>query len=342
MDKKMTKKVKSILLGVIFGAMLLVISSGSVAMAQYEWDANTVILDHFDRTTAGVAFGLLTYEDSLPALGQSINLVKDSYVKYALLGLVSSQGTVETWIKPRQYSGILTLQWYDVTYIPSSGYVGHFVLTSEGKLCWSVWNGQGDGYVVGKTTIPLNEWTHIAVTWGPNGTTLYVNGVVDAYTSANIWPALWETTYVYLNYWGQGDLGYVDELRISKVARTEEEIRAHVARFLITTVTIDIKPGSFPNSINLKSKGNVPVAILSDSTFDATTIDRDTVVFAGASPLPIGQTPEDVNSDGLLDIVLHFKTQDLNLQPGDTEACLSGKTLGGQDFEGCDSVRIVK
>jgi hypothetical protein len=49
-----------------------------------------------------------------------------------------------------------------------------------------------------------------------------------------------------------------------------------------------------------------------------------------------------VNGDGLLDVVLHFNTQDLNLQPSDTEACLSGKTLIGKGIEGCDSVRIVK
>jgi hypothetical protein len=227
--------------------------------------------------------------------------------------------------------------------MPSSGYVGGFEVDPEGKLVWWVWNGQGDGGVVGETTIPLNEWTHVAVSWGSAGTRLYVNGVVDASTSANLWPYFLSTTYGYLNWWGHTDFGYVDELRISNVARSEEEIRDYVAPFLITTVTIDIKPGSFLNSINLKSKGNnVPVAILSDSTFDATTVDRSTVVFAGAFPLPIGQTPKDVNGDGLLDVVLHFNTQDLNLQPGDTEACLSGKTLDGQDIEGCDSVCIVK
>jgi len=237
----------------------------------------------------------------------------------------------------------LTLQWLDVTSIPSLGYVGGFVLRSDGKLGWWVWNGQGDGGIAGETTIPLNEWTHVAVSWAPDGTKLYVNGVVDASTSANAWPSLSSPTYAYLNWWEQWDLGYVDELRISNVARSEEEIRDYVAPFLITTVTIDIKPGSYLNTINLKSKGNnVPLAVLSDSTFDATTVDRSNVVFAGAFPLPIGQTPEDVNGDGLLDVVLHFKTQDLNLQPGDTEACLSGKTLDGQDIEGCDSVRIVK
>lgn len=110
----------------------------------------------------------------------------------------------------------------------------------------------------------------------------------------------------------------------------------------IIAVSIDIKPFSFPNSINRKSKGKVPVAILSSLTFDATTVDRNSVVFAGASPLPNGNSLEDVNSDGLLDLVLHFNTQDLNLHTSDTEARLSGKTLLGLSIEGLDSVRIVK
>ena len=38
-------------------------------------------------------------------------------------------------------------------------------------------------------------------------------------------------------------------------------------------VTIDIKPGSDPNSINLGSAGVIPVAILSSEAFDATTVD---------------------------------------------------------------------
>jgi hypothetical protein len=97
------------------------------------------------------------------------------------------------------------------------------------------------------------------------------------------------------------------------------------------TVTIDIKPG------------NIPVAILSNATFDATTIDRSTVEFAGAHPLPnycsqLGEIPEDVDGDGLLDIVFNFKIQDLNLPPGDTEVCLTGRTFSGQEFRGCDNV----
>jgi hypothetical protein len=38
-------------------------------------------------------------------------------------------------------------------------------------------------------------------------------------------------------------------------------------------VAIDIKPGGFPNSVNPKSNGMIPVAILTTATFDATTVD---------------------------------------------------------------------
>lgn len=40
----------------------------------------------------------------------------------------------------------------------------------------------------------------------------------------------------------------------------------------VREVTIDVKPGSFPNSINLASAGSVPLAILSSEGFDATTV----------------------------------------------------------------------
>lgn len=108
-----------------------------------------------------------------------------------------------------------------------------------------------------------------------------------------------------------------------------------------TLCRIDIKPGSDPNSINRKSKGHVPVALLSDRTFDATTTDQNTVTFAGATPLDIGQSPEDVNGDGLLDLVFHFDTQSLALPDGTIEACLIGSNEG-INFKGCDSVRLVK
>ena len=104
-------------------------------------------------------------------------------------------------------------------------------------------------------------------------------------------------------------------------------------------VEIDIKPGSYPNSINLKSKGVVPVAVLTTSTFNASLVDPSTVLFAGADP--VRWTLEDVDGDGDLDMLFHFNTQDLNLTASSTEATLTGKTTSGQAFGGTDSVNIV-
>ena len=110
----------------------------------------------------------------------------------------------------------------------------------------------------------------------------------------------------------------------------------------VLIVSIDIKPGEDPPSINRRSHGKTPVALLSSPTFDATSADRRTVVFAGASPLNIGLDLVDVNGDGLLDVVFHFSTQSLNLPDGTTQACMTGRTIDRQDFKGCDSVRLVR
>lgn len=107
----------------------------------------------------------------------------------------------------------------------------------------------------------------------------------------------------------------------------------------VEQVEIDIKPGSYPNSINLKSNGVVPVAVLTDGDFEAANIDPATVEFAEATPLR--WTYEDVDDDGDEDILFHFKTQELNLDENSTEAELTGQTNDGVDISGIDEVRIV-
>lgn len=113
------------------------------------------------------------------------------------------------------------------------------------------------------------------------------------------------------------------------------------------TVVIDIKPGSYPNSINLSNGGVIPVAILTTDQFDATTVDPSTVCFGDAEePAQRDCTEahstghvEDVDYDGDLDLVLHYETLETGIDPGDTVACLTGWTYGGVPINGCDSVR---
>jgi hypothetical protein len=105
---------------------------------------------------------------------------------------------------------------------------------------------------------------------------------------------------------------------------------------------LDIKPGSFPNSIKLTNKGVIPVALLGSATFDVSAVDYSTVEFAGDSTEAHGTVHfEDVNGDGFTDAVLHFETQETNIAAADTEACLTGELTNGVAFTACDSVRPI-
>jgi hypothetical protein len=108
-------------------------------------------------------------------------------------------------------------------------------------------------------------------------------------------------------------------------------------------VNIDIKPGSDPNSINPGSKGVIPVAILTTDTFDATTVDPLSVKFGpnGAGEAHGRGHIEDADGDGDLDLMLHFNTQDTDIQCGHTSASLTGKTFDGQAIKGSDSINTV-
>ena len=112
----------------------------------------------------------------------------------------------------------------------------------------------------------------------------------------------------------------------------------------VEIITIDIKPDSDPNSINLKSKGKIPVAILTTDTFDATQVDWESVLFGpeGATESHGRSHVEDVDDNGNMDVVLHFNTQDSGIACGDIEATLTGETFGGEAITGTDSVTIVK
>ncbi|MBI4610765.1 MAG: cadherin-like domain-containing protein, partial [Candidatus Rokubacteria bacterium] len=111
-------------------------------------------------------------------------------------------------------------------------------------------------------------------------------------------------------------------------------------------VTIDIKPGSFPNSINPRSRGKIPVAILSTAEFNAPAqVDRSSLSFGPTgderSLAFCNTSAEDVNGDRRLDLVCHFDTQTAAFKAGDTQGILKGRTAEGTRIRGTDSVRIV-
>ena len=118
---------------------------------------------------------------------------------------------------------------------------------------------------------------------------------------------------------------------------------------------IDIQPGSDDNPVNLTSRGLLPVAVLSTDAFDATTLDPATITLGDndGADTPVATrrngtlfaSLEDVNEDGLLDLVLHFDVPTLvangDLDAESTYLILNGTTRDGAPLRAADAVRIV-
>ena len=97
-------------------------------------------------------------------------------------------------------------------------------------------------------------------------------------------------------------------------------------------VAIDIKPGGSPNSINPRSNGNIPVAVLTTLSFDASTVDPSTVRFGPFGAQTGESTLQDVDGDGRLDLVLNYHTDVTGIACGQSIAIVTGQTFAKQLF----------
>lgn len=116
----------------------------------------------------------------------------------------------------------------------------------------------------------------------------------------------------------------------------------------ILKVAVDIKPGSFPNSVNPCRPGVLPIAILGSADLDVGDIDVTTITVScmGDDANPLRTAVEDVNGDGIDDLVFHMAIEDIawceNAEPGDlVNVLVVGQLLDDTVFAGEDVIRIV-
>jgi hypothetical protein len=310
-------------------------------------DANTVILDHLDGTTVGEQVGTLNYLTSLPGLHLAGDFTAESYIIYRASTNLEPQGTVELWLNPRTYGRAVDFNWGYTHSYPPAGHVLHLGSLIDGRIAYSVWNPSWPGVQYSNSVVPLNEWTHVAVSWGPSGTKIYINGNVDASTPTPIRPAASFGVWVYLNHWGGTDLGYIDEFHVSNIQRTDDEIRSRVVPLKVS-VTIDIDP----DTLNLKSKGKfVTCYIELPEDYSVEDIDIDSVALTKINdhlldpclctvdPSEIG----DYDDNGIPDLTVKFDRQELIplLGVGEAELTVTGELVDGPKFEGTGTIRVI-
>lgn len=341
---------------------------------QHWWtaDGNTfdIIGGQHGVLTDGATFGngKVGQAFDLDGTNDQVVVPNDPTAKFNFTGAF----TIDAWIfldaTSPQFAPIVS-KWDDISGAKRNYFLAVEVFNGAPRLRFDVsrdggFLGTSSAIVYSSTAVPTGEWVHVAGVFDPSQAVLvdrmkvYINGV--NVSGLNQVPA--QVTSVFVNTEplriGAGDLGSdvrdffngrIDEVELFDRALTAAEINTIFAAGSsgkTIPIVIDIKPGSIRNPINLGSRGLTPVAILGTDVFDVTTVDPESVLFAG---VPIRRKPngtlqysyEDVNFDGRLDLMMHFQTPLLQLDQDSHEATLTG--IGGQDrcIAGTDRVTVV-
>lgn len=108
---------------------------------------------------------------------------------------------------------------------------------------------------------------------------------------------------------------------------------------------VDIMPGDSQTCYNRDGHGSIPVAILGTASFDVHQIIPETVTLDSMSVRLRGKNDnpqasyEDVNGDGLIDLLVHIEDDGL-VQEGNTVGVVNGLTYNGFHIRGFDEVCI--
>jgi probable HAF family extracellular repeat protein len=109
-------------------------------------------------------------------------------------------------------------------------------------------------------------------------------------------------------------------------------------------VKLDVRPHHAGNRIDMRAKGRlIAVAVLSTDSFDATQVDWQTVEFGPNEAREHHQQihVKDVDRDGDMDAVLHFRIRDTGIRCVTRHVTLTGKTFSGDSFRGTDRIEPV-
>lgn len=87
-------------------------------------------------------------------------------------------GSVTMWVKPAGLGPVTGQNFLLVKQDPGVHTYFFLLLDPSNRVSYEL--DQNAGALASASALPMNEWTHLAVTWGPGGRAIYLNGVLDA------------------------------------------------------------------------------------------------------------------------------------------------------------------
>jgi hypothetical protein len=152
--------------------------------------------------------------------GLSFDGINDyALVPYSSSWYATSGFTESAWVKPKPAYGSGSWPW--ILYRPA---FINFVAPSDGRIEVKTYIGGVDRYIESTNQIPVNTWTHVAFSYDGNTRKLYINGALNAQSSAYTGPIdndpydLWiGGTDVFYN-------GTMDEVKVWKKVLSDQEV----------------------------------------------------------------------------------------------------------------------
>jgi len=188
---------------------------------------------------------------------------QDDYVKIALSPKLSFKEqynlSLEAWVYPTSYTSHATILTKEGEY--------YFQVNRSGNLGCYLYGPKPETYYYSKGIVPLNQWSHIALTYDGQTIRFYINEELDTGIEAKgtVMPCLdrvhgvdYKNSFLWLgNYRSEPGFawnGMLDEIRILKRTLTLEEIKAGAEYRKYIPDKINIETGKPQTSTEWKKK----------------------------------------------------------------------------------------
>ena len=167
--------------------------------------------------------------------------------------------TLEAWVNP----SAVRSAWEDVIYKANDNYYLEGTSSVSGLPGAGATVGSTDATILGTAALPVNTWTHLALTYDGTALRLYVNGV-QVSTQAISGNLVTSTNPLQIgsdSLYGQYFTGMIDEVRIYNAALSQTQIQADMATPVGTGGPPDTQPPTAPSGLTATATSSTQISL---------------------------------------------------------------------------------